>query len=124
MKKTFIIIGIIALVGALGYALAAPGKPGQYDGLAQCIADKGAVFYGAFWCSHCREQKAMFGKSAQFLPYVECSTPDSRGMVPVCEEKGIKGFPTWIFADGSVVEGTMSIERLAEKTACEAPQTI
>ena len=32
-------------------------------GLAERVADSGAVFYGASWCPHCQEQKAMFGAS-------------------------------------------------------------
>ena len=41
--------------------------------LAKRLKDAGAHMYGAFWCSHCQEQKAMFGKQAQAdLPYVEC----------------------------------------------------
>lgn len=41
--------------------------------LARRLKEAGAHMYGAFWCSHCQEQKAMFGKQAQAdLPYVEC----------------------------------------------------
>jgi hypothetical protein len=33
----------------------------------------GAKFYGAFWCSHCYDQKVQFGaQAAELLPYVEC----------------------------------------------------
>ena len=33
----------------------------------------GARMYGAFWCSHCQEQKLAFGREAQpDLPYIEC----------------------------------------------------
>src|SRR5687767_6111588 len=41
-------------------------------GLAERLDDSGAIFYGASWCPHCQEQKAMFGASADRLPYVEC----------------------------------------------------
>ena len=41
--------------------------------LARKLKDAGAKMYGAFWCSHCQEQKAEFGAQAQKdLPYVEC----------------------------------------------------
>lgn len=41
--------------------------------LAQRLKAAGAQFYGAFWCSHCLEQKQIFGKAASAeLPYVEC----------------------------------------------------
>ena len=39
--------------------------------LALFLKEKGAKMYGAFWCSHCIEQKAPFGARAQ-IPYVEC----------------------------------------------------
>ncbi len=41
--------------------------------LAKRLKAAGAKMYGAFWCSHCFEQKQSFGKDAVAdLPYVEC----------------------------------------------------
>lgn len=40
---------------------------------AQCLADTGVKFYGASWCSHCANQKALFMKSVKTLPYIECA---------------------------------------------------
>jgi hypothetical protein len=41
--------------------------------LAQRLRSAGAKMYGAFWCSHCYDQKLAFGKAAEAeLPYVEC----------------------------------------------------
>jgi hypothetical protein len=39
--------------------------------LAAHLGRAGAKMYGAFWCSHCAEQKEAFGAGAP-LPYVEC----------------------------------------------------
>ncbi len=94
---------------------------GKYDAFATCLGEKKAMFYGAFWCSHCQDQKKAFGSAASLLPYVECSTPDSRGTTAECKEKGIRGYPTWEFADGSRETGKLSLERLSEKTACPLP---
>ena len=45
----------------------------QAADLAKKLKAAGAKMYGAFWCSHCQEQKVAFGKEAQEdLPYVEC----------------------------------------------------
>ena len=45
----------------------------QAVSLAKKLRAAGAKMYGAFWCSHCQEQKAEFGAAAQKdLPYVEC----------------------------------------------------
>lgn len=95
--------------------------PGKYDAFATCLKDQGAVFYGAFWCPHCQAQKKMFGSSQKLLPYVECSTPDGRSQLPICKEKDIKGYPLWEFADGSRLDGKISLEQLAEKTSCVLP---
>lgn len=115
-----LILGIIATVLLKGEST--PPGPGKYDQFAQCLKDKGAVFYGAFWCSHCQAQKKLFGSSAKLLPYVECSTLDGRSMLPVCTDKKIEGYPTWEFTDGSRMSGEISLEKLAEKTTCILPQ--
>ena len=93
--------------------------PGQYDKLAKCLTEKGAKFYGAFWCSHCNNQKDMFGKSAKYLPYIECSTPDGRGQKTECGQQGVSSYPTWEFPDGTRVSGEITPDKLAEKAGCE-----
>ncbi|XP_075524052.1 thiol-disulfide oxidoreductase LTO1-like [Primulina tabacum] len=41
--------------------------------LARHLRSIGAKLYGAFWCSHCQDQKEMFGReAAKLLNYVEC----------------------------------------------------
>ncbi len=95
-----------------------PPPNGTYDALAQCIAASGAKFYGAFWCPHCEEQKNEFGDAARYLPYVECSAPDASGETQACAERGIGHYPTWIFPDGSRLEGVATAEELAKRTGC------
>lgn len=95
--------------------------PGKYDGLAQCLKDKGAIFYGAFWCPHCKQQKEFFGNSAKLLPYVECSQPDGKTQTQICIDKQITQYPTWIFADGSKLTGEQQPQVLAEKAGCAMP---
>jgi hypothetical protein len=92
------------------------------DIFATCIADSGATFYGAFWCSHCNSQKDAFGSSQKLLPYVECSTPDGRGQNASCADAGVTAYPTWEFPDGSRQEGEVALATLAEKTGCELPE--
>ena len=122
-KTALIFAGAVAAVAfVVGGFMYVGQQPGRLDAFATCLTDKGAIFYGAFWCPHCQNQKAMFGRSADRLPYVECSTPDGRSQLAVCREKNIKGYPTWEFADGSRESGEVSLSRLAEKTGCELPQ--
>lgn len=125
MKKNILpIIIVIVLVGGGIFALAhKAAQPGKYDKLAQCISDSGAKFYGAFWCPHCQATKAMFGKSAKLLPYIECSQPSGQGQLPICNDAGIKGYPTWRFTDGSELNGERSLKELADKTNCSANLT-
>lgn len=50
--------------------------------LAKRLKAAGAQMYGAFWCSHCFDQKQDFGRDAMAdFPYVECY-PD--GFRKVC----------------------------------------
>lgn len=88
--------------------------------LARHLADSGAVFYGASWCEHCAEQKALFGGAAHRLPYVECS-PDGRrtAQAPPCRDAGVEAYPTWI-VEGQRVEGLIPVERLARLPGFDA----
>lgn len=119
--KIITVIVLLVLAGFLYFLVTTPGKAGRLDSFATCIKDSGATFYGAFWCPHCRDQKALFGRSAKNLPYVECSTPDSKGQTQECIDKGIKGYPTWEFKDGSMKDQILSLEELASITSCALP---
>ncbi|MDO8435979.1 MAG: hypothetical protein Q7S82_01145 [bacterium] len=118
--KIFLSLVIVAIIAAGGiFLFTKTGKgPDKMEEFAKCLTEKKAVFYGAFWCSHCQNQKTMFGNSEKFLPYVECSTPDGKGQVSACQEKQIQGYPTWEFQDGSRESGEVSLGALAEKTGC------
>lgn len=126
-KVFFIVLGLLVL-GIVFLVFFVDDEKGsgsfhdpKYDEFAICLKDKGAVFYGAFWCPHCQDQKKMFGQSSKLLPYVECSTPDGKGQTAICTEKDIPGYPTWEFADGSRMGSTVSFEKLSEKTGCANP---
>ncbi|HEY4514902.1 MAG TPA: hypothetical protein VJJ22_01960 [Candidatus Paceibacterota bacterium] len=103
--------------------------PAPLDTFATCLGTQGATFYGAFWCSHCANQKAQFGKSAKLLPYVECSTADGQSQLPACKSKGITSYPTWEFVttadNGSAtttrLTGEIALTKLAEITSCPLP---
>ncbi len=119
--KIFLIIIAAAVIlgGWYYYAVKSGNAPGKLDAFAQCLKEKGAVFYGAFWCPHCKNQKTMFGNSQKYLNYVECSTPDGRAQLQACKEKNITGYPTWEFADGSRESGEVPLNKLSEKTGCK-----
>lgn len=122
--RATIIGGIIVLViilALLFYANRVSGGPDKLDGFAQCLSQKGVTFYGAFWCPHCQNQKALFGNSKKFLPYIECSTPDGQNQTEICKEKGIKSYPTWVFKDMGSTTGEVPLAALSEKSGCPLP---
>ncbi|MEI7709624.1 MAG: hypothetical protein WCI76_02835 [bacterium] len=129
--KIFVSVVGVLILGTIATAVIRSNTssvvtPGKYDTFAQCIKDKGALFYGAFWCPHCQAEKKLFGTSAKLLPYIECSTPDASGQTKECIDKGITTYPTWILADGTrlATENTagVTLETLALKTGCELPK--
>lgn len=123
--KIFILIIGLLVLGTIAVVLfrlnSTPPGPGKYDAFATCLKDRGAVFYGTFWCVHCQAQKKLFGSSQKLLPYVECSSADGNSQLQICKDKKIESYPTWIFADGSQLSGEISLQQLANKTSCVLP---
>ena len=114
---TIFIILIILIAGGIYYFSNQEIEPGKYDEFAQCLTEKDAKMYGAFWCPHCIEQKKLFGTSWQYINYIECSNAD-KSMKQICTAANIDGYPTWEFLDSSRLEGFISLEKLSEKTNC------
>ena len=118
-------VGLILLVVVtawVAYYFLYNRKPvSTLDTFAQCLKAKGTKMYGAWWCPHCEDQKQMFGYAFQYVPYVECSPEGQRTMNDTCKQAGIKGYPTWQFADGSRVEGPQPLDVLGQKTGCKLP---
>lgn len=109
---------LVFVVGVVWLVAANSGKvpPGKYDALAKCIAEKNVVMYGAYWCPHCQAVKAEFGTSFQFVPYVECTQ-----QTDLCVQKGVRGYPTFIWPDGHRLEGEQSLQQLSSATGCALP---
>lgn len=122
MKKLWIPLFAGLVIISAGWLVFWMRTPGKYDDFAKCLKDKGTIFYGAFWCPHCQNQKKLFGKSQKYLPYVECSTPDGKSQTKECIDKGIQSYPIWEFPGGGLVSGEVSLSTLAEKTTCILPQ--
>lgn len=124
MKKGTLIFWLVVLaliIAGIGANLTLNSGPGKLDAFTQCLKDKGAIFYGAFWCPHCQATKKMFGKSAPLLPYVECSSPDGQSQLQICKDKNITGYPTWVFADGKILTGERTLDELAQASGCVLP---
>jgi hypothetical protein len=111
--------GLLLVGASLGAPAAAwageqPAKPEasspEQVRLAEYLKRVGMLFYGAWWCSHCQHQKALFGSPAQErLPYVECDKDDS-GRAR-CNAAQVRAYPSWDFK-GERREGVLSLEEL------------
>ncbi len=89
--------------------------------LAEHLEKANAKFYGAFWCPHCEDQKAMFGSSAHRLLYVECSPQGRRApQATLCKVMSIRSYPTWII-NGRRYTGRLSLKELARHSGFTGP---
>ncbi len=120
--KVLVRAGVLALLCLSAVSFSAADKA-KLDNFARCLADKKAVMYGAFYCEHCKEQKDLFGDSAQYLPYVECVEKGTRKITDQCKTLGIRKTPTWIFEQsGDRIEGkVLSLQELSQKSGCPLP---
>lgn len=115
MKKLILFAIVVAAIGSAYFLiLRSREAEGRYDWFAQCLAEKEVTMYGAAWCAHCQNEKKLFGKSFKYVPYVEC--PDDPKL---CIEKGVTGYPTWIFPDGKKLAGEQGLEKLAAESQCQ-----
>ena len=114
IKKRYIILGVIIILSILliyiGYKR--QSSPGEYDDFAKCLTENNATMYGTEWCSHCKAQKALFGKSFKYVNYVDCDKYDTE-----CLKAGINGYPTWKINEKDY-QGEQSLERLSALTGC------
>ncbi len=99
-------------VGAAVFAVAPPAGTPYQEALARHLAKSGALFYGAYWCPHCQEQKERFGGAAGLLPYVECDPKGERSQTERCRAAGVKVFPTWVLG-AERREGVVPLDELA-----------
>lgn len=119
-------LGVIGLLGAL--LIGCSPQPQATDGiqsyaaqLAQHLAATDGVMYGAYWCPHCADQKAMFDAAVDQMPYVECAADGDNPQPELCEQKGIKGYPTWEI-DGQLYPGVQSLDQLADLSGFTASE--
>jgi len=118
MKRFAAFILLLPIICATQSAFSADKK---LDGFAKCLTEKKAVMYGAATCSHCADQKELFGESFQYVTYVECMVPETHKETDQCKALGIKHTPTWIFGDGTRLEGTLQLDKLSQQTGCKLP---
>ncbi|MFH1234481.1 MAG: hypothetical protein V1493_02610 [Candidatus Diapherotrites archaeon] len=123
-KKSFLIVAAatIAIMAAswfffTNYANTAmaslPAAGSTSDEFAKCLSEKGFVMAGTQWCSVCQKQKALFGKSFEFVNFKDCDNETQW-----CEQNQIQYYPTWILPDGTKEIGLKTIGQLGSISGC------
>jgi|SRR3989344_5274618 len=102
----FTLLFLILLVGC-------SNKANEHDALAKCLTEKGVIMYGTEWCSHCKNQKAAFESSFQYINYVDCDKNRNQ-----CLKAGVEGYPTWVI-NGQNYPGEQPLSRLASLAGCQ-----
>ncbi|MEB3255303.1 MAG: hypothetical protein VKJ05_02830 [Synechococcaceae cyanobacterium] len=78
--------------------------------LSDWLRQRGVIFYGAWWCPACFQQKNLFGKEAgNRLPYVECDKEEAGRQR--CVAANVRAFPTWVLGNQRL-EGVQTVEEL------------
>lgn len=90
--------------------------------LARCLAERGAVYYGAAGCKACRAQERAFGEAFAAVSAVECHPHAPGSQAERCVERGIRVTPTWLLEhdgrEAGRLEGARSLEELAAFAEC------
>ena len=76
------------------------------------LAALNAKMYGAFWCSHCNNQKQELGiEASKLFTYIECAKDGLNSQYQMCKDEKIPGFPTWQI-NGELYPGEKSLSEL------------
>lgn len=90
-----------------------PTSNAEQKALSLQLKAQGALFYGAWWCPACHQQKLLFGAEAvETLPYVECDKTDAGRQR--CNAAEIKAYPTWVLKDKPRLVGVQSLDELKQ----------
>lgn len=111
LKVLLLSLTVIVLV-VTAYVFFPPAQFTQQT-LAQCLTSKGAVMYGADTCSHCQDQKKIFGKDFENIQYINCEFE-----FEFCKKRGITSYPIWSLGN-KVLLGTQSKAELASFADCK-----
>lgn len=95
-KKNLVIVLILISLSIYG-VVKLTTAPGKYDDFAKCLTNTDIVMYGTDWCSHCKEQKALFGRSFKYVDYRNCDYNKEE-----CDNKDITGYPTWLINEKKI----------------------
>lgn len=116
INHAIVLLALVGVVYAQQSGMLTPPEDPRLAALATHLSQRDAKFYGASWCVNCTEQKRLFGRAAQRLPYVECSPNGPQGAVAfACASAGVTAFPTWVIR-GRPYASVMPPEELARRS--------
>lgn len=118
MKKFAYLAALIVTLFVVAGCTPAEKKDGKYTEIAKCLTEKGVIFYGAYWCPHCADQKKIFGDDLRYIKYVECDPKGENADPADCQKAGVENYPTWAFPGQDKVTGVRQPEELAKKANC------
>ena len=133
IKRILVFIVLLAIISGCA---SSPYDMKTLDNFANCLAERGVVEYGAFWCPNCAKQEKMFGVSFSIIKekvYVECdprcdvedinelpkACRGKIGQTENCLQKNVDKYPTWDFPNGKRLVGVQDFGVLARESGCE-----
>ncbi|HZX45076.1 MAG TPA: hypothetical protein VFF28_05330 [Candidatus Nanoarchaeia archaeon] len=113
-KKIIYGVIIIAILAASIYGFSYyRNMPGKFNDFAKCLTANNATMYGTEWCKFCKAQKQMFGKSFEYIDFVDCDRYRQE-----CLSAGANAYPAWKIND-EPYSGLQQLERLSALTGCK-----
>lgn len=82
------------------------------EGLAIRLTDSGVKLYGLSTCSHCTNQKELFGEAVRYLDITECDVDTDE----VCDE--LMAVPAWVLPNDRIIVGETSLANLEMLVTC------
>ncbi|HAC92495.1 MAG TPA: hypothetical protein DCF63_17975 [Planctomycetaceae bacterium] len=103
------------------YGLTAEGEPADdLVGFAKALAATTTVLFGADWHSGTTDQRQLFQDGAKYLPFVNVTNPN-RSPNQTASQNNITAYPTWVFPDGSRLEGVQSLATISLRSGVAIP---
>lgn len=116
INHAIVLVALVGVVWAQQSGMLTPPEDPRLAALATHLKQRDAKFYGAAWCANCTEQKRLFGRAAERLPYVECSPNGPQGAMSfTCVSAGVTAYPTWVIR-GRPYPSVMQPEELARRS--------
>ncbi len=121
-----VVIAGLAAAGIMYFSQTGVVAKKDYSDLAQCLNEKGVVYYKSVRCSTCRRQEALLGQAYTKLNSIECHPEGENPNPELCLAKNISKTPTFLIERNGLevkrAEGLQQIKNLASFAGCPLPE--